>query len=115
MCILAAFVPVPRTILVLGAGAAFGLKALLVIVPSTTFGCILAFLLARGLLRNWGRQTGRRWRVNAQAIDDEGRRIAALMRFCGPAPNCARPAFQPMGRADDRLSGFAADTDDPYR
>jgi hypothetical protein len=51
-----------------------------------------------------------------------GRGIAGLMRFCGPAPNCARPAFQPMadrggcdGRADDRLSGFAADTDDPYR
>ena len=32
MCILAAFVPVPRTS---GAGAAFGLKALLVNVPST--------------------------------------------------------------------------------
>ena len=38
MCILAAFGPVPRTILVLGAGAAFGLKALLAIVPSTTLG-----------------------------------------------------------------------------
>ena len=90
MFILAAFVPVPRTILVLGAGAAFGLKALLAIVPSTTFGCILAFLLARALLRNWvDRHTGRRpwWWVIAQAIDDEGRRIAALMRFCGPAPN----------------------------
>jgi uncharacterized membrane protein YdjX (TVP38/TMEM64 family) len=50
MCILAPFVPVPRTILVLGAEAAFRLKALLVNVPSTTFGCILAFL-ARGQLR----------------------------------------------------------------
>jgi hypothetical protein len=69
------------------------------------------------------RQTGRRpwWRVIAQVINDKGWRIAALMRFCGPAPNCARPAFQPMadrggcdGRADDRLSGFASDTDDPY-
>jgi hypothetical protein len=43
------------------------------------------------------RQTGRRpwWRVIAQAIDDEGWRIAALMRFWGRAPNCARPTFNP--------------------
>ena len=91
--VLAAFVPVPRTFLVLGAGAAFGLPALLVIIPSTTVGCILAFLLARGLLRRWvERQTGRRpmWRVLAQAIDEEGWRIAALMRFWGPAPNCVQ-------------------------
>jgi uncharacterized membrane protein YdjX (TVP38/TMEM64 family) len=84
MCILAAFVPVPRTVLVRGRGC-FGLKALQAIVPSTTFGWIQAFLLARGLLRNWvDRQTGRRpwWRV-----DDEGRRTAALMRFCGSASN----------------------------
>jgi uncharacterized membrane protein YdjX (TVP38/TMEM64 family) len=91
--IVAAFVPMPRTFLVLGAGAAFGLPALLVIVPSTTLGCILAFLLARGLLRRWVEQkTGRKplWRVLAQAIDDEGWRIAALMRFWGPAPNCVQ-------------------------
>jgi uncharacterized membrane protein YdjX (TVP38/TMEM64 family) len=91
--VLAAFVPVPRTFLVLGAGAAFGLKALWVIVPSTTLGCVLAFLLARGLLRRWvERQTGRKplWRVLSQAIDDEGWRIAALMRFWGPAPNCVQ-------------------------
>jgi uncharacterized membrane protein YdjX (TVP38/TMEM64 family) len=91
--IVAAFVPMPRTFLVLGAGAAFGLQALWVIVPATTLGCILAFLLARGLLRRWvERQTGRKplWRVLAQAIDDEGWRIAALMRFWGPAPNCVQ-------------------------
>jgi uncharacterized membrane protein YdjX (TVP38/TMEM64 family) len=91
--IVAAFVPMPRTFLVLGAGAAFGLQALWVIVPSTTLGCVLAFLLARGLLRGFvERQTGRKplWRVLAQAIDDEGWRIAALMRFWGPAPNCVQ-------------------------
>jgi uncharacterized membrane protein YdjX (TVP38/TMEM64 family) len=91
--VLAAFVPVPRTFLVLGAGAAFGLKAMWLIVPSTTLGCVLAFLLARGLLRGFvERQTGRKplRRVLAQAIDDEGWRIAALMRFWGPAPNCVQ-------------------------
>lgn len=89
----AAFMPMPRTLLVLGAGAAFGLPALIVIVPSTTLGCVLAFLLARGLLRRWvERQTGRKplWRMVSQAIDDEGWHIAALMRFWGPAPNCVQ-------------------------
>jgi uncharacterized membrane protein YdjX (TVP38/TMEM64 family) len=91
--ILAAFVPVPRTFLLLGAGAAFNMKSALVIVPSTTVGCVLAFLLARGTLRDWAeRQTGKRplWRVLAQAIDDQGWRIAALMRFWGPLPNCVQ-------------------------
>lgn len=41
--VVAAFVPMPRTFLVLGSGAAFGLQALWVIVPSTTLGCVLAF------------------------------------------------------------------------
>ncbi|MDB5502448.1 MAG: ydjZ 1 [Tardiphaga sp.] len=91
--VVAAFVPMPRVFLMLGAGAAFGLQALWVIVPSTTLGGVLAFLLARGLLRRWvERQTGRKplWGVLAQAIDDEGWRIAALMRFWGPAPNCVQ-------------------------
>jgi uncharacterized membrane protein YdjX (TVP38/TMEM64 family) len=54
---------------------------------------VLAFLLARGVLRGWvERQTGKKplWGVLAQAIDDEGWRIAALMRFWGPAPNCVQ-------------------------
>jgi uncharacterized membrane protein YdjX (TVP38/TMEM64 family) len=74
-CILAAFVPVPRTILVLGAGAVFGLKSLLVIVPSMTFGCILAFLLARGLLRNWVDQSDWQAAVVAGHCASHRRRI----------------------------------------
>lgn len=91
--VLAAFVPVPRTFLVLCAGAAFGLQSLVVLIPRTTLGCILAFLSARGLLRGWVvRQTGRKplWGVLSQAIDEEGWRIVALMRFWGPAPNCVQ-------------------------
>ncbi|WP_445492937.1 TVP38/TMEM64 family protein [Rhodopseudomonas sp. RCAM05734] len=91
--VLAAFLPVPRTIIVLGAGAAFGLSALTVIVPATTLGCILAFLLARGLLRTWvEKQIGKRpsWQIVARAVDDEGWPIVALMRFWGPLPNSAQ-------------------------
>ena len=88
--IVAAFVPVPRTLIVVGAGAAFGIKSLFIIVPSTTLGCMLAFLLARYLLRNLVEREIRKrrsWRVIAQAVDDEGWRIVALMRFWGPLPN----------------------------
>ena len=88
--VVAAFIPVPRTIVVVGTGAAFGMKSLVVIVPSTTLGCVLAFLLARYLLRNLvAREVAKRrsWRVIAQAVDDEGWWIVALMRFWGPLPN----------------------------
>ena len=88
--VVAAFIPVPRTIVVVGAGAVFGMKSLIVIVPSTTLGCMLAFLLARYLLRNLvAREVAKRrsWRIIAQAVDDEGWRIVALMRFWGPLPN----------------------------
>ena len=66
------------------------MKSLIVIVPSTTLGCMLAFLLARYLLRNLvAREVAKRrsWRIIAQAVDDEGWRIVALMRFWGPLPN----------------------------
>ncbi len=43
----ASFVFIPRTFLCLGAGASFGLQAVLVILPSTMLGGILAFLSAR--------------------------------------------------------------------
>lgn len=91
--VVAAFIPIPRTVLVLGAGAAFGLGSLAVIIPATTFGCVLAFLLARRLLRSWvERQIVRRpsWRLLARAVDDETWRILALTRFWGPLPNFAQ-------------------------
>jgi uncharacterized membrane protein YdjX (TVP38/TMEM64 family) len=91
--VIGAFLPFPRTLLVVGAGAAFGLGSLAVIVPSSALGSILAFLLARGLLRNWvQRQADNRpyWKIVAQAVNDEGWRIIALMRLWGPLPNAAQ-------------------------
>jgi uncharacterized membrane protein YdjX (TVP38/TMEM64 family) len=91
--IITAFLPVPRTILILSAGAAFGIRSLAIIAPSATLGSILAFLLARGLLRNWVHlQTEKRvkWKIVAQAVNEEGWRIVALMRFWGPLPSSAQ-------------------------
>ncbi len=98
-CVLAAlvvassFLPFPRTFVVIGAGAAFGLKSLLIILPVAAVASVLAALVARSLLRGWvERQIEKRptWRLIAQAVNDEGWRIMALMRFFGPMPNSAQ-------------------------
>jgi uncharacterized membrane protein YdjX (TVP38/TMEM64 family) len=90
---ISSFVPVPRTLIIIGAGAAFGLRCLVVVLPVAVIASILAFLLSRYVLRGWvERWTAQRpgWRVLADAIDDEGWRIMALMRFWGPMPNSAQ-------------------------
>lgn len=90
LVVASSFLPVPRTFIVFGAGAAFGLRSLVVIIPVAAAASALAFMLARSVLRGWvERQTEKRaaWRLIAQAVDDEGWRIVALMRFGGPLPN----------------------------
>lgn len=98
-CVLAAlvvassFLPVPRTFVFIGAGAAFGMRSLLIILPIAAVASMLACLLARYILRSWvERQIEKRdtWRLIAQAVNDEGWRIMALMRLCGPMPNSAQ-------------------------
>src|ERR1700712_4627251 len=77
----ASFVLIPRTFLCLGAGAGFGLAAVFVILPSTMFGGILAFLLARYLLAQRLQvyiDTRPRLRRVATAVDEEGWRVVAL-------------------------------------
>jgi uncharacterized membrane protein YdjX (TVP38/TMEM64 family) len=86
----ASFVLIPRTFLCLGAGASFGLSAILIILPSTMLGGMLAFLLARYLLAERVQvYIGRRPRLLrvAAAVDQEGWRIVALLRFASPVPN----------------------------
>jgi uncharacterized membrane protein YdjX (TVP38/TMEM64 family) len=93
LIIAASFLPVPRTFIALGAGAAFGLHSLFIIVPVAAAASVLAFMLARYALRGWvERQTQKRaaWRLIAHAVNDEGWRIVALMRFWGPLPNSAQ-------------------------
>ena len=89
----ASFVLIPRTFLCLGAGARFGLTAVLVILPSTTLGGIFAFLLARYLFteRLQAHLDSRpRLRKVAAAVDEEGWRVVALLRFASPVPNAVQ-------------------------
>ena len=86
----ACFVLVPRTFLCPGAGAGFGLPAILVILPATTLGGALAFLLARYFLaERVQRYVGSRPRLRriAVAVDEEGWRLIALLRLASPLPN----------------------------
>lgn len=88
--ICAAFLLIPRTILLIGAGALFGLKSLLVILPSATLGSLLSFLLARHLFRAWFQrliETRPRLKAISEAVDAEGWRVVAIMRLGVPVPS----------------------------
>ena len=88
--LLTAFVVFPRTALILAAGATFGLAAAPIILLSGTFGGIFAFLSSRYIAANWFRKklvTRPVLRIIAQAVDDEGWRIIALMRLGAPLPS----------------------------
>src|SRR5207244_773917 len=84
------FVIFPRTLLILAAGATFGLAAAPIILLSGTTGGILAFSSSRYIASNWFRRklaTRPILRVIAQAVDDDGWRIIALMRLGAPLPS----------------------------
>jgi uncharacterized membrane protein YdjX (TVP38/TMEM64 family) len=89
----ASFVLIPRTFLCIGAGASFGLFAILIILPSTILGGMLAFLLARYFFservqRFIDNRPG--LRKVAVAVDEEGWRVVALLRLASPLPNAAQ-------------------------
>ena len=84
------FVLIPRSLLAVSAGALYGLPVIAVIVPSATIGAMLAFLAARYLFSaRLQRRVERhqRLRAIANAIDNEGWRIVALIRIASPIPS----------------------------
>jgi uncharacterized membrane protein YdjX (TVP38/TMEM64 family) len=89
-------VPVPRTFLTLAAGVVFGMAAIPIIIPSTTAGCLIAFLFARYLFAPglW-RWVARRPKLLAvtNAVDAEGWRIVALCRLASPIPSTIQNAL----------------------
>jgi uncharacterized membrane protein YdjX (TVP38/TMEM64 family) len=87
--IAAGFVPLPRIIVCVLAGAAFGLVAIPVSVPSFTLGALGGFLAARYLLHGPVQRLVERrplLKSIAQAVDQEGWRVVALMRLGAPIP-----------------------------
>ena len=83
------FVLLPRALICVLAGAAYGLVAIPVAIPSITLGALMAFLIARYLARDLvQRLISRRPRLRriSRAVDHEGWRIVALMRLGAPIP-----------------------------
>lgn len=83
------FILLPRALLCVLAGAAFGLVAIPVAVPSATLGALFAFLAARYVAANFvQRHIERRQLLRniSRAVDAEGWRIVALMRLGAPVP-----------------------------
>jgi uncharacterized membrane protein YdjX (TVP38/TMEM64 family) len=89
-------VPVPRTFLTLAAGVVFGMAAIPIIIPSTTVGCLIAFLFARYLfapgLWRWVAHKPKLLLV-MNAVDAEGWRIVALCRLASPIPSTIQNAL----------------------
>ena len=74
----------------MSAGALYGLPAIAVIVPGATAGAVLAFLAARHLFSARVQRRidqHQRLRAIANAIDNEGWRIVALIRIASPIPS----------------------------
>jgi len=80
---------VPRFSLYLAGGLLFGLAAAPAAVIGTTVGAVAAFLLARHVCRGWVlRWVEQRpmWQRLLAAVDAEGWRLVALVRFGSPVP-----------------------------
>jgi uncharacterized membrane protein YdjX (TVP38/TMEM64 family) len=89
-------VPVPRTFLTLAAGVVFGMASIPIIMPATTLGCLIAFLLARYLFaeRLWRRMEGKpKLLAIMNAVNAEGWRIVALCRLASPIPSTIQNAL----------------------
>ena len=86
-------VPVPRTFLTLAAGVVYGMAAIPIIMPATTLGCLIAFLLARYLF------AARLWRFVERkpklARDHEGGRCRGLAHRRAVPPRLADPLDDP--------------------
>jgi uncharacterized membrane protein YdjX (TVP38/TMEM64 family) len=96
-------VPVPRTFMSLAAGVVFGMAAVPVIMPSTTLGSLIAFLLARYLfaarLWDWVERKPRALAI-MNAVNAEGWRIVGLCRLASPIPSTIQNAIFGLTRIE---------------
>jgi len=95
--------PIPRTFLTLAAGVVYGLPSIPIIIPATTVGCVIAFLLARYLFaaRVHRAIDGKpRFAAIMNAVDAEGWRVVALCRVASPIPSMPQSALFGVTRID---------------
>lgn len=95
--------PVPRTFLTLAAGVVYGMAAVPIIMPATTLGSLIAFVIARYLFAERLRRTiahRRKLIAIMYAVDAEGWRIVALCRLASPIPSTIQNALFGLTRID---------------
>lgn len=93
----------PRTPLIVAAGATFGLAAAPIILVGGTLGSTVAFLLSRSIASSRFQQWLERHpplQAVAHAVDLEGWKIVALLRLGVPIPNAATNYMLGLTRID---------------
>jgi uncharacterized membrane protein YdjX (TVP38/TMEM64 family) len=83
------FVPLPRIVVCVLAGAVYGLPAIPISIPSFTCGALGGFLTGRYLFHDAVQRLIRRRKLLrriSRAVDEEGWRVVALMRLGAPVP-----------------------------
>lgn len=96
-------VVLPRTPLIVAAGATFGLAAAPIILVGGTLGSTVAFLLSRSIASSRFQQWLERHpslQAVARAVDLEGWKIVALLRLGVPIPNAATNYMLGLTRID---------------
>jgi uncharacterized membrane protein YdjX (TVP38/TMEM64 family) len=96
-------VVLPRTPLIVAAGATFGLAAAPIILIGGTLGSTVAFLLSRSVASSRFQQWLERHpslQAVAHAVDLEGWKIVALLRLGVPIPNAATNYMLGLTRID---------------
>ena len=96
-------VVLPRTPLIVAAGATFGLAAAPIILVGGTLGSTVAFLLSRSIASGRFQQWLERHpslQAVAHAVDLEGWKIVALLRLGVPIPNAATNYMLGLTRID---------------
>jgi uncharacterized membrane protein YdjX (TVP38/TMEM64 family) len=88
-CLVGALSFIPLSAVAFGAGVAFGLSAIPVVVATTTVGGCIAFLIARHLAGPNLIRLVQRWRTAdavLHAVDHESWRVLGLIRLSSPVP-----------------------------
>ena len=86
---LGAIIFVPRTLMCIAAGLAYGIVAVPFSLIGSTFGAVLGFILARYVFRAPLERAARkrpRWQALMRAVDAEGWRLVGLLRLGAPIP-----------------------------
>src|SRR5262245_51877010 len=94
--VIGGLVPFPRAFMSVAAGVVYGMAAVPIIMPATTLGSVIAFLVARYLfaerLWRWVQQRPKLVPV-MDAVDAEGWHIVALCRVASPIPSTIQSAL----------------------